>query len=347
MGIVVVPFIISTLISFISTPAVKKFAEKIGAIDIPKDERRVHNKPMPLMGGLAIYIAVVITSLMYMNIDKRLVATLIGGTIILISGIIDDTKEMSARMKLLFQIVAAIVLIGGGVRIETITNPFSKTSQFIYLGVFSIPITIFWIVGITNTLNLIDGLDGLSSGIAMISSLSFMFVANKFNHAPVMVLSAILAGGCLGFLPFNFNPAKIFAGDTGALFLGFMLASLSIEGVMKSVATIAFVVPIIILGVPIFDTAFAILRRLINGKSIMEADKGHLHHRFLKLGYSQKKTVLILYSISAIFGLFAVFITKANSKRAVILSAILFVVTIILAGKLGLYSPKKGDEDDE
>lgn len=347
MGIVALPFIISTLIAFISTPAVKKFAEKIGAIDIPKDERRVHSKPMPLMGGLAIYIAVVISSLIFMEINSELIATLIGATIILISGIIDDTKEMSARMKLLFQLVAAVVLIMGGIKIETLTNPFSKSGELIYLGIFSLPITIFWVVGITNTLNLIDGLDGLSSGIAMISALSFMFVAKKFNYAPVMVLSAILAGGCLGFLPFNFNPAKIFAGDTGALFLGFMLAALSIEGVMKSVATIAFVVPIIILGVPIFDTAFAILRRLINGKSIMEPDKGHLHHRFLKLGYSQKKTVLILYSISAVFGVFAVLISKANSARAVILSAILFVITVVLAGKMGLYSVKKGDEDDE
>lgn len=347
MGIVLKPFIISVLIAFLSTPIVKKFAERIGAMDIPKDERRVHNKPMPLMGGLAIYIAVLISSLMFMEIDRQLIATLTGGTIILISGMIDDTEELSPRMKLIFQLVAALVLIAGGIRIDSITNPFSKSGELIRLGIFSLPITIIWIVGITNTLNLIDGLDGLSSGIAMISAISFMFVANKFNYAPVMILSAILAGGCLGFLPYNFNPAKIFAGDTGALFLGFMLAALSIEGVMKSIATIAFVVPIIILGVPIFDTAFAILRRLINGKSIMEADKGHLHHRFLRLGYSQKKTVLILYGISAVFGVFAVLISKANSKRAVILSAVLFIVTVVLAGKMGLYSVKKGDEDDE
>ena len=149
-----------------------------------------------------------------------------------------------------------------------------------------------------------------------------------------------------GILPYNFNPAKIFMGDTGALFLGFVLASLSIEGVMKSVATIAVVVPIIILGVPIFDTTFAIFRRLLNGKSIAEADKGHLHHRLLKLGFSQRKTVLILYAISAIFGLCAIFVAKTNSKRAVYLAVAIFLITIFLANKLGLITGKKGDKDE-
>ena len=285
MEIIRMPFLVATLIAFIATPFVKKLAVKVGAIDIPKDERRVHNKPMPLMGGLAIYISVLICALIFSSIDRKLISLLLGGTLILISGIIDDIRELSPRKKLLFQIAASLILIVGGIKINSITNPFSKTGDLIELGILSIPLTIFWVVGITNTLNLIDGLDGLSSGIAMISAISFMFVAKKLNYEYVMIISSILAGACLGFLPYNFNPAKIFAGDTGALFLGFMLAGLSIEGVMKSVATLAFVVPIIILGVPIFDTAFAILRRLINGKSIVEADKGHLHHRFLNLGF--------------------------------------------------------------
>ena len=250
-------------------------------------------------------------------------------------------------MKLLFQIIAAIVLIFGDVKIDALTNPFTQSSNLIPLNGFSIPITIFWVVGITNTLNLIDGLDGLASGVAMIASLSFLFVANKFNYIQVMIMSSIVAGACLGFLPYNFNPAKIFMGDTGALFLGFILAALSIEGVMKSVATIAVVVPIIILGVPIFDTTFAIFRRLLNGKSIAEADKGHLHHRLLKMGFSQKKTVLILYSISAIFGLCAILIAKTNSKRAVIMSMLVFIITILLAGKMGLISSKKEDNDEK
>ncbi len=345
MGNILIPFIISVFISLFMTPIVKKLAIKVGAVDIPKDDRRVHKKPMPLMGGLAIYISIIITSLIFLPVDKTLISIIIGGTIIVISGIIDDIKELSPRMKLIFQIAAAIVLILGDIKIDAITNPFTKTSKLIDLGVFSIPITIFWIVGITNTLNLIDGLDGLAAGVAMISSLSFLAVANKFHYIPVMIMSSIIAGSCLGFLPYNFNPAKIFMGDTGALFLGFILAALSIEGVMKSVATIAVVVPIIILGVPIFDTTFAIFRRLLNGKSIAEADKGHLHHRLLRMGYSQKKTVLILYSISAVFGICATLIAKTNSKRGVIIAIVLFIITILLAGKMGLISAKEDDHE--
>ena len=347
MGNIIMPFIIAVVISLFMTPIAKKIAVKVGAIDIPKDERRVHKKPMPLMGGLAIYISIIVASLIFLAVDKTLVSIIIGGTIIVISGIIDDIKGLSPRMKLLFQIIAAIVLIFGDVKIDALTNPFTQSSNLIPLNGFSIPITIFWVVGITNTLNLIDGLDGLASGVAMIASLSFLFVANKFNYIQVMIMSSIVAGACLGFLPYNFNPAKIFMGDTGALFLGFILAALSIEGVMKSVATIAVVVPIIILGVPIFDTTFAIFRRLLNGKSIAEADKGHLHHRLLKMGFSQKKTVLILYSISAIFGLCAILIAKTNSKRAVIMSMLVFIITILLAGKMGLISSKKEDNDEK
>lgn len=347
MANIVIPFVISTIISLLMTPVAKKIAIRVGAVDIPKDNRRVHNKPIPSMGGIAIYISVVITALLFLKIDKALISILIGGTIIFISGLIDDLRDISPRTKLAFQIIAAIVLIFGGIKIDAITNPFTKTSNLIGLNGFAIPITIFWVVGITNTLNLIDGLDGLAAGVAMIASLSFLFVANKLHSSPVMVMSAIVAGSCLGFLPYNFNPAKIFMGDTGALFLGFMLAALSIEGVMKSVATIAVIVPIIILGVPIFDATFAIFRRLLNGRSIAEADKGHLHHRLLKLGLTQRQTVLILYTISAVFGICAILIAKANSKRAVIFSVVVFVITILLAGKMGLISKERGDYDEE
>mgnify|MGYP000860404273 FL=1 len=341
-----VAFLISAIISLSMTPVARKVAVRVGAVDIPKDERRVHKKPMPLMGGLAIFISVLVSSLIFLPIDKTLISIIIGSSIIFISGVIDDIRGLSPKGKLIFQILASIVLILGDVKIDAITNPFGAPGTVLSLGMFSIPITIFWVVGITNTLNLIDGLDGLAAGVAMIASLSFLFVANKFNYIPVVIISAIVAGACLGFLPYNFNPAKIFMGDTGALFLGFVLASLSIEGVMKSVATIAVVVPIIILGVPIFDTTFAIFRRLLNGKSIAEADKGHLHHRLLKLGFSQRKTVLILYAISAIFGLCAIFVAKTNSKRAVYLAVAIFLITIFLANKLGLITGKKGDKDE-
>ena len=180
----------------------------------------------------------------------------------------------------------------------------------------------------------------------MIASLSLLFVASGFGYGTVMIMSIILAGACLGFLPYNFNPAKIFMGDTGALFLGYMLSVVAIEGVMKSVATIAIVVPIIILGLPIFDTTFAIFRRLLNGRPIMEADKGHLHHKLLQRGFNQKQTVLILYLISAAFGISAVLIAKANSRQAVIISGIVIILTILFARRLGLVE-KKRQEDDE
>ena len=338
---VVLPFIIAILISLIMTPLVRKFAFKVGAIDIPKDERRVHKEPMPLLGGLAIYFAVVVTSLIFIPLDKTLISVLVGGTIILISGIIDDMKGLSPKLKIIFQLLAGLSLIAGDVKVDFVTNPFTVNNVVIYLNWLSIPITLFWVVGITNTLNLIDGLDGLAAGVAMISALSLTFVADKFGYTMVILVSAIVAGSTLGFLPYNFNPAKIFMGDTGALFLGFMLAAISIEGVMKSVATIAIIVPIIILGVPIFDTTFAIFSRLLSGRSIMSADKGHLHHRLLARGYSQRKTVLILYAISGAFGVFAVLIAKANSKQAVYLSVIMFVVTVLLAIKFGLFGNKK------
>ena len=341
---VFLPFIVAVFISLFMTPVVRKLAIKIGAVDIPKDNRRVHKKPIPLIGGLAIYISIVITALLFLEIDKTLISVLLGGTVILISGVIDDIKGLSPRGKVLFQIASAVILILGDVKIDAITNPFGKAGTVIPLNGLSIPLTIFWVVGITNTLNLIDGLDGLAAGVTLIASLSFVAVAGKFSYIPIMLMSAILAGACLGFLPYNFNPAKIFMGDTGALFLGFILAAISIEGVMKSVATIAVVVPIIILGVPIFDTTFAIFRRLLNGKSIAEADKGHLHHRLLERGYSHKKTVLILYAISATFGISAILISEANTKRAVMFSLVMLIIIFLLALKMGLlFGTKKED----
>ncbi|WP_077369523.1 glycosyltransferase family 4 protein [Anaerosalibacter sp. Marseille-P3206] len=340
-----IPFITATILSFVMTPIARKIAYRVKAIDIPKDARRVHKKPIPLLGGLAIYISTIITILIFLPLDKTTFSIIIGGSIIVISGIIDDTKDLSPKMKLLFQILAAVVLVIGGIKIDFITNPFK--GGLLYLKGFSIPLTIFWIVGITNTVNLIDGLDGLAAGVSLIASMSLFFVASRFMYEPIMIMSLVLAGSCLGFLPFNFNPAKIFMGDTGALFLGFMLSIISIEGVMKSVATIAIVVPIIILGLPIFDTTFAIFRRLLNGRPIMEADKGHLHHKLLQRGLSQRQTVLILYAISAVFGFSAVLIAKANSKQAVIIAGIVIVLTILLARRLGLVEKRKNEEREE
>ncbi len=339
----IAPFLLATVISYLSTPLVRKLAFKVGAVDIPKDDRRVHKEAMPLIGGLAIFVAVIVVTLIFLPLEKEIISIIIGGTVIVIGGIIDDLKELKPKTKFMFQIIAGLILIFGDVKVDFITNPFTKNSSLLYLNWLSIPITLFWVVGITNTLNFIDGLDGLSAGVAMISSITLMIVASKgytSNYISVIIMSAAIAGACLGFLPFNFNPAKIFMGDTGALFLGFMLAAITIEGVMKSVATIAIVAPILILSVPIFDTTFAIFRRLLNGQSISAADKGHLHHRLLSRGYSQRKSVLILYGISAIFGLFAILVSQANSRQAVYLSLVLLIVSVLVAIKLGIFEKR-------
>ncbi|NLK43737.1 MAG: undecaprenyl/decaprenyl-phosphate alpha-N-acetylglucosaminyl 1-phosphate transferase [Tissierellia bacterium] len=336
----ILPFLTAVIFSFTLTPLVRKLAIKIGAVDIPKDNRRVHKEPMPHMGGLAIFFAVIIVTLIFLPLSREIISIILGGTIIVMGGILDDLRDLNPKAKFMFQIAAGLVIIIGGVKVDFVTNPFSRDIALLDLRWLSIPITLFWIVGITNTLNFIDGLDGLSAGVAMISSLTLMIVAARFGYSNIIVLSAAMAGACLGFLPYNFNPAKIFMGDTGALFLGFMLAAVTIEGVMKSVATIAIVAPILILSVPIFDTTFAICRRLLNGQSIVAADKGHLHHRLLNRGFSQRKSVLILYSISAAFGLIAILVSQANSKQAVYLSLALLIGSVIVAAKLGIFEKR-------
>lgn len=346
MDTIWIPFVVAALIAFATTPFVIRIAPKIGAMDIPKDDRRVHKDPMPLIGGVAMYLAIAVGMFVFLPKTRDFVTIFAGATIILFSGLKDDMVGTTPKEKLFHQLLAAAIVIWGGVQIDFVTNPFADGNPILHLSWIGIPLTLFWIVGITNTLNLIDGLDGLAGGVALISALSFTFVALKLEMDQIAILAALVSGACLGFLPFNFNPAKIFMGDTGALFLGFMLAVISIEGVMKSVATIAMLVPIIILGVPIFDTTFAIFRRLLSGQSIMAADKSHLHHRLLERGFSQRKTVLILYGISGVFGLFAVLVSKANSRQAVYMSAVMFVVAVVFAIKLGLFSSKAKSKED-
>lgn len=317
-------FCIAGIVSFSMTPLAKKLAYKVGAIDVPKDDRRVHKKPIPRMGGLAIYLGFVVSVTIGMDIDKRIMGILIGGTLIMLMGIMDDINPLSAKVKLAIQIVSALILIFySGLKIEMINIPFVDTAMdFKKLGVpvamISIPVTIFWIVGITNTINLIDGLDGLAAGVASIAALTLFYVSLPYaierSNTPFLTLA--VAGAALGFLPYNFNPAKIFMGDTGSLFLGYMLAAISVEGFVKSATAataIATIVPVLALGLPIFDTTFAILRRALNGKPIMEPDKGHLHHRLLSTGMGQKRTVLTLYGISTIFGISAALISNNKS----------------------------------
>ncbi|ABR46571.1 glycosyl transferase, family 4 [Alkaliphilus metalliredigens QYMF] len=337
-----ITFFVALAISYILTPYAKKLAYRIGAIDVPKDNRRIHKKPIPRLGGVAIYTAFMITALISLPIDRQLMAILIGATVIVLTGIIDDVKPISAKYKMVAQIIAALIIVSSGLRIVYVSNPLVPGAGM-NLGILSIPVTIFWIVGVTNAVNLIDGLDGLAAGVSVIASISLAAVAYLNGQPEVAVLLVILAGASLGFLPYNFNPAQIFMGDTGSLFIGFILASVSIEGVIKSATTIAVAIPVLALGVPIFDTAFAIVRRLVNKRPIMEADKGHLHHCLLDRGLSQKQTVLVLYSISIILGGSAIIIADATRGTAYLL--IVFIATSVLLGAIRIGLFKKSAEE--
>ena len=270
---IIIAFLGAMLFSYVLTPYVIKLAHRIGAIDVPKDDRRVHSKPIPRLGGIAIFGGFFIVSTLLIPLSREMMGFLLASVIMIIMGILDDTRGLGAKTKLLIQITCALIVFVFGVRIEFLTNPFDKETGMLYLGILALPLTVFWIVGITNTVNLIDGLDGLAAGISAISAITLSLIAYMSNDITSTILLVALAGGAIGFLPFNFNPAKIFMGDTGSLFLGFALSVISIEAAIKSAATLAVVVPILALGIPIFDTTFAIIRRANAGRPIMEADK--------------------------------------------------------------------------
>lgn len=343
----ILAFITAVLISFLLTPFVKKWAEKVGAMDIPKDSRRVHKIPTPRLGGLAIYFSFLISVVAFGLVDKKLFGVLIGATIIVIMGYFDDIKPLSAKFKFFIQVLAAILVVSYGIKIDVVTNPlyFINDDRWISLGMWSYPITVLWIVGVTNAINLIDGLDGLAAGVSTIASTTLFIVAlfTTPSQPVIAMLALLLAGSTAGFLPYNFNPAKIFMGDTGALFLGFMLSVISIMGVLKSAAALAILVPVVAIGFPIFDTLFAMVRRVANGKSMMEPDKGHMHHRLLDKGLSQKQAVLTLYSISAVLGISAVAIVEEKLKLAFWLVVAVFLLVSMGARYLDLIGIKHGE----
>ena len=338
-----ITFALAFIVSFSATPIAKKLAFKIGAVDVPRDKRRMHKKPIARLGGTAIFtgflISVLFAVISIPNIFKasrELVGLIVGILIIEIMGILDDVIQLKARTKLIFQITAALAVVFiGNTRIESITNPFAASGISVLSWYISYPLTILWIVGITNAVNLIDGLDGLAAGVSSISSLSLFFISilrTDVNISIVIYTSIItiaLAGATLGFLPFNFNPAKIFMAESGAAFLGFTLSVISIQGTLKSYATISIAIPLLVLGVPLFDTIFAILRRLINRRPIMEADRGHLHHRLIDMGLSHKQSVVMIYTVSAALGLCAIVLADRGVLSAMIL---LVAVSVFIIG---------------
>ena len=336
----VLAFMIALGMALILTPVVIAFARRTGALDKP-DARKVHVRPIPRIGGIGIYAAFMVSILVQLvfveltpEFMMSLIGLMVGGTIIVAIGIIDDYCDLPAKVKLLGQILAAVVLVVGfDVRIDFITDPLG---DFIYLELFAIPATIFWIVGLTNTVNLIDGLDGLAAGVSSIAAITIFLVAMEEGIPFVAMVTAALAGAAVGFLYYNFNPARIFMGDTGSMFLGFMLAGISVVGAVKSAATIALIVPILALGLPILDTTFAIVRRMRNHRPIFKPDKGHLHHRLLAHGFTQKQAVLLMYVVSALFGLCALALTAVSMQAAIFIILIVAAVVFIGARKLGI-----------
>lgn len=328
-----VPFLIALIVAYVLTPGVKKLAIKVGAVDKP-NARKVHTHAIPRLGGLAIYVGFMAAVLFCVPVRHELLGLLLGCTAIVALGIWDDICNISAKVKLVGQIVAACIPIAFGIQIEWLTNPFG--TLIVLPELVAIPVTIFWIIGFTNTVNLIDGLDGLAAGVSFIASVSMFLLAYTMNqYLPAMIIVA-MAGAALGFLQYNFNPAKIFMGDTGSMLLGYTMAVAAVLGLVKTAATIALVVPLIALGLPILDTLFAIIRRKMSGVPIFQPDKGHLHHRLLALGMSQKQAVLIMYFVSIVLGIVALFVANVSYQTGIATVLVVLAVIIYTAKRLGI-----------
>lgn len=361
-GDIAIAFILAFVVAFVATPYTIKIAKKIGAVSEEKGSRRAHKKIMPKFGGPAVILGFIVSTiylLIVMSLEntinlfgtqeygKQLLGFLLGIISIFIFCVVDDIKTIKPITKLFGQLIAAIIVVSFGVRINGITLPFLNFPEI--SEVTSVLLTLMWIIIVTNSINLIDGLDGLSSGISIISSISLLiiFVLNGSSLISIILITA-LAGALVGFLPYNFTPAKTFIGDTGSNFLGFSLAVISILGSAKTYTAAVIVLPLIALGLPICDTFWAIIRRLIRGKSlkaVFKADNGHLHHRLVAKGFSQKQAVLILYGISAIFGLFAVILCESGIWKA--LSFLLIVTVAIVSGYKNFSIERTGSEQYE
>ena len=318
------------VVSYLMCPLVKSFAYKVGAIDVPKDGRRMHKKPVPRLGGLAIFLGFIVGLLIFVPIDRQLRGILLGAVIIAVLGVVDDITPLRAWFKFIVQILAALVAVYHGVVVNVLSNPnvFSKDLYW-SLGWMSIPVTVLWIVGITNSVNLIDGLDGLANGVSTISAVTMLVIALLVSEGQTALIMAALVGACIGFMPYNRNPARLFMGDTGSTFLGYILATISIQGLFKYYAFISFAVPFLILGLPMFDTLFAIVRRLAHGQNPMSPDRGHIHHRLIDMGLNQKQAVAALYVVSSILGLSAVVLTTSGAMRAMLFLVAVAVVAFL------------------
>lgn len=328
---------LAILITLVLTPVIKRIAIRIGLVEYP-DERRVHTAPLPLGGGVGIYISFWLTIFLSGNWTSHLIGILLASTIILLTGLIDDKWQLSPALKLAGQLLASIVLVISGTQIQYVTNPFGG---MVHLAVWGIPITLLWLVSITNIVNFIDGLDGLAAGVVVIACAPMVGIALLMEQPFAAMLAIVLAGSVLGFLPYNFNPARIIMGDSGALFLGFVLGAISIEGALKGPTAIALAVPILALGLPIIDTVFAVVRRFRAGRPVYEADKGHVHHRLLAIGYTQRQAVVLLYALSGVLGAAALMLLGLRVGHALLFVGVVVTGTI-LTGRYLRWQTTKG-----
>lgn len=327
-------FLTALLVTFVLTPVVKKMAIKIGAVDKP-NARKVHHGLIPRLGGLAIYAGFMISVLCTVGLSFEMVGIMIGATVLIVVGVIDDRWSLPAKVKLLGQILAAaIVVIGFGIQIDWLVLPYIG---LLYLPtLISVPVTIFWIIGFVNTVNLIDGLDGLAAGVAAIASLAIAMLAFQMGQWVSAAAMVAMAGSALAFLQYNFNPAKIFMGDTGSMFLGYIIAVVSVLGVMKTAAVTVLFVPVIALMVPIMDTLLAIIRRRISGIPVFAPDKSHLHHRLLAQGLNQKQVVLVMYALTAFFSCIALLVIHVSPIIGIVIVGGVVTIFILWAKKLGV-----------
>lgn len=361
-GDIAIAFLLAFITAYVITPYTIRLSKKVGALDIPKEKRKIHKDAMPRLGGLAIIAGFTVSTiylLIIMSIEKtlnlndfdsyglKLIGFFLGALILSIFCFIDDLKGIPPYIKLLGHIISAIVVVFFGIRMDKIV--ISHLNTTINGGLLLNIITILWIVGITNAINLIDGLDGLSAGIGIISCFSLLMIFT-LNGSPLIsiLLIAALAGALVGFLPFNFNPARTFMGDTGSNFLGYSLAIISILGTAKTYTFLVLIAPLFVFAIPLLDTSFAIIRRLMKTKSIkgiFKADSEHLHHKIMKQGYTQKQAVLMLYGISATLGMFAIILLESGLYKAI--SFALIVCAIVAIGYKDIFKIKEDHDNKE
>jgi len=329
---IILAFFTSMISVILVTPLVIKIAVKLGVTDKP-NARKVHQKLMPRLGGLAIFIGVIAGYFVGGLHHQKMTAITVAGIVIIITGLLDDKFNLSPKLKLTGQLLAAGLVIASGLTINVLYIPFFGDLD---MGFWAYPITLFWIIGITNAINLIDGLDGLATGVSSIVIATIAVMAFMNGKMLILTISMIVLGSALGFLFYNFHPAKIFMGDTGALFLGYCISILSLLGLYKSVTLFSFIVPIIILGVPVFDTAYAIIRRVFNKRPISSPDKGHMHHRLLSLGLSHRNSVILMYLFSFLFSITALLLSRSTLWGTILIIFLLLISLEILAELIGL-----------